>query len=38
MYMKQNENQNIKNLAQNNAFIVVLYLDATLLSGILLIS
>jgi hypothetical protein len=30
--MKQNENQNIKDLAKNNAFIAVLYLDATLLS------
>jgi hypothetical protein len=30
--MKQNENQNIKNLAKNNAFIAFIYLDATLLS------
>ena len=32
IYMKQNENQNIKNLAKNNAFIAFIYLDATLLS------
>ena len=29
--MKQNENQNIKNLANNNAFIAFIYLDAALL-------
>jgi hypothetical protein len=29
--MKQNENQNIQNLAKNNAFIAFIYLDATLI-------